>query len=241
MNEDERQKSTSSFLVVHTKPLPPSLSCWKMRGSPFLKNKVKPYRATFDFECMFNSKTSLYNAKKLTWKAKHIPLSVSVCSNIPNYDQPQCLVSEGVPTTLVTKMVDYLIKISKESHRLMKEEFHPIFEAIDKKLEKAEEISRSQVETNEGAEMIEEDEGEDLMDTDNKEEDIELETEEDRAFLDDEEVEEEGPSFYRAIEQELTEQGADDYDDKQPKMVSPEPEKIKQTPLSRLRDRLETT
>ena len=34
------------------------------------------------------------------------------------------------------------------------------------------------------------------MDTDDEDEDIESETEEDRAFLDDEEIEEQGASFY---------------------------------------------
>lgn len=45
--------------------------------------KYFPYRATFDFEYMFNAKTGLDDTEKLLWKAKHIPLSVSVCSNVP--------------------------------------------------------------------------------------------------------------------------------------------------------------
>ena len=40
------------------------------------------------------------------------------------------------------------------------------------------------------------------MDTDDEDEDIESETEEDRAFLDDEEIEEQGVSFYRALDRE---------------------------------------
>ena len=52
--------------------------------------KYFPYRATFDFECMFNRQTGLNNTEKLTWNAKHIPLSVSVCSNVPDYDHPKC-------------------------------------------------------------------------------------------------------------------------------------------------------
>ncbi|KAL9979130.1 hypothetical protein ACROYT_G016744 [Oculina patagonica] len=73
-----------------------------------------------------------------------------------------------------------------------------------------------------------EDKGEDLMDTDGEEDNIELEMEEDRAFIEDEEIEEDGPSFYRALEGNRAEQS----DGNQPSMLAAsEPEKIKQTPL----------
>lgn len=42
-----------------------------------------PYRETFDFKGMFNRKAGLTNTKKLSWEAKHVPLSVSVCCNVP--------------------------------------------------------------------------------------------------------------------------------------------------------------
>ena len=54
--------------------------------------KFFAYRATFDFECMFTPETDLNDTEKLTCDAKHIPLSASVCSNVPDYDQPKCLV-----------------------------------------------------------------------------------------------------------------------------------------------------
>ena len=41
--------------------------------------KYFPYRATFDFECMFSSNTGLNDTEKLAWDAKHIPLSVTIC------------------------------------------------------------------------------------------------------------------------------------------------------------------
>ncbi len=146
--------------------------------------KFFPYRATFDFECMFNSQTGLDDTEKLTWRAKHIPLSVSVCSNVPFYSQPKCFVSNGDSKHLIKDMVEYLVDISKESYRLMKAEFQSIYEAIDHKLGKEKESSQTQSEAN-VEENGEEDEGEDLMDTDGEEDDIESETEEDRAFIDD--------------------------------------------------------
>ncbi|KAJ7361945.1 hypothetical protein OS493_014592 [Desmophyllum pertusum] len=94
--------------------------------------KYFPYRDTFDFECMFSSTTGLNDTEKLTWDAKHIPLSVSVCSNVPEYDQPKCFVSDGDSKQLVKEMVDYLVKISQES--FMKKEFLFLFGAIYEKL-----------------------------------------------------------------------------------------------------------
>ena len=50
-----------------------------------------PYRATFDFECYFDQEKAqeLKNTEKLTWQSAHVPLSVSVCSNVPGYEEPQ--------------------------------------------------------------------------------------------------------------------------------------------------------
>ena len=52
-----------------------------------------PYRATFDFECYFDKEKDeeLNNNERPTcnWQLAHVPLSVSVCSNVPEYQEPQ--------------------------------------------------------------------------------------------------------------------------------------------------------
>ena len=45
-----------------------------------------PYRATFDFECYFSDKRLPTNTDHVEWIARHVPLSVSVASNIPGYE-----------------------------------------------------------------------------------------------------------------------------------------------------------
>ena len=132
--------------------------------------KIFPYRATFDFKCMFTAEMELNNTEKLTWNSKHIPLSVSVCSNIPDYDQPKCFVSDGDSKQLVKEMLDYLVKISEESCHLMKQEFNFLFEAIDQKLQdlqqKSESCEPSRDKTVEDSTQEDSnDEAEDLMDT----------------------------------------------------------------------------
>ncbi|KAL9973270.1 hypothetical protein ACROYT_G019700 [Oculina patagonica] len=207
--------------------------------------KYFPYRATFDFECMFSSTTTgLNDTDKLAWDAKHIPLSVSICSNVPGYDQPKCFVTEGDAKQLVKKMVDYLVEISNESYRLVRETFSSVFEAIEKKLEDLQQTSEpsgQQYCGNSVQEQDSDDEGEDLMDTDDEEEDIESETEEDRAFIDNEVEEEEGLSFYRAFDRERENKDHQDhlFVEKTPEKNDPEPMKKKEHPLKKLKYRLE--
>ena len=155
-----------------------------------------PYRATFDFESMFDRNNCPNDTAKLHWEAKHVPLSVSVCSNVRGYDQPKCFVSNADPRQLVQDMVKYLVEISKESYRLLKQDFATLSEEIDERLG-----PDDQSEQNNSEEEDSDDEGEDLMNTDDeKEEEIESETEEDRAFLNDEELD------YRAFNMERPDQ-----------------------------------
>ena len=201
--------------------------------------KFFPYRATFDFECMFTPETDLNDTEKLTWNAKHVPLSVSVCSNVPDYDQPKCFVSDGDSKQLVKEMVEYLVKISEQSYDLLRKEFNFLFEAIDQKLQDLQKKSEScePSRDNKLEDSTQDDEGEDLMDTDDEKEEIESETEEDRAFIDDD-VEEQGASFYRALDREHEDQSENDHECEyhRPEDNSPEPKEKKVHPLKKLRD-----
>ena len=50
-----------------------------------------PYRATFDFECCFDKSNLPPDSNTLQWVARHIPLSVSVASNVPGYEPALCM------------------------------------------------------------------------------------------------------------------------------------------------------
>ena len=78
------------------------------------------------------------------------------------------------------------------------------------------------------------------MDTDDEEEEIESETEEDRAFIDDD-VEEQGASFYRALDRQHEDQSENDHECEyhRPEDNSPEPKEKKVHPLKKLRDRFQ--
>ena len=75
-----------------------------------------PYRATFDFECYFDRDNVPANSDKLQWSARHVPLSVSVASNVPGYEPAQCYVTDGDSDKLVADMMDHLTAISDAAY-----------------------------------------------------------------------------------------------------------------------------
>ena len=80
-----------------------------------------PYRATFDFECYFDKEKAeeLKSTEKLNWQSAHVPLSVSVCSNVPDYQEPKCFVSNGDPKEFIEEFIQYLVSISTKSSSLL--------------------------------------------------------------------------------------------------------------------------
>ena len=126
------------------------------------------------------------DTEKLTWNAKHVPLSVSVCSNVLDYDQPKCFVSDGDSKQLVKEMLEHLVKISEQSYDLLRKEFNFLFEAIDQKLQdlqqKSESCEPSRDKTVENSTQEDSNDKGDLMNTDDKEEEIKSETKEDRVY-----------------------------------------------------------
>ena len=162
-----------------------------------------PYRTTFDFECYFDQKKAqeLKNTEKLTWQSAHVPLSVSVCSNVPGYEEPKCFVSEGDSDPLLEEFVQYLTKISTKSSSLLRQRYAEVFEALkqesvpsrggtedDQLAQILVDIQEGNIESGEDKNCEEESEddsrGIDLMASDDEEE-TEAENEEDCAFIDD--------------------------------------------------------
>ena len=101
--------------------------------------KYFPYRATFDFECYFKRETEHpRNTAKLTWEAEHVPLSVSVCSNVPGYDQLKCFVSSDSTSEMIQQFVEYFVQISQESYVLLLYRFSNVFDQINERISNSE-------------------------------------------------------------------------------------------------------
>ena len=75
-----------------------------------------PYRATFDFECYFSDERLPVNSDTLQWSARHVPLSVSVASNVPGYEPALCFVTDGDADKLVGCMITRLNTISDAAY-----------------------------------------------------------------------------------------------------------------------------
>ena len=71
-----------------------------------------PYRATFDFECFFTGDNLPADTDHVQWVARHVPLSVSVASNVPGYEPALCFVTDGNADKLVGCMMTRLNTIS---------------------------------------------------------------------------------------------------------------------------------
>ena len=71
-----------------------------------------PYRGTFDFECFFDRHNLPADTKTLQWSARHVPLSVSVASNVPGHEDAQCYITNGDSNKLVADMMVHLTAIS---------------------------------------------------------------------------------------------------------------------------------
>ena len=65
-----------------------------------------PYRATFDFECLFDADNLHADSDRVQWIARHVPLSVSLASNVPGHETPHCYVTDGDSDKLVGSMID---------------------------------------------------------------------------------------------------------------------------------------
>ena len=159
----------------------------------------------------------------MNWESAHVPLSVSVCSNVPGFEDPKCFVSNGDPNVFITEFMQCLVSISTKSASIVREQFAPVFEALKQVPSRddstEDRLAQILVDIQEGSQQAESEEGEDndeeseddnerdidLMASDNEEdeEEIEPEKEEDRAFLDDETQEQEDVSFYRRFHVEL--------------------------------------
>ena len=75
-----------------------------------------PYRATFDFECYFTGDNLPADTDHVQWSARHVPLSVSVASNVPGYEPALCFVTDGDADKLVKAMMVHLITLSDAAY-----------------------------------------------------------------------------------------------------------------------------
>lgn len=75
-------------------------------------------------------------SNKLKYMNYHQPVSCTILSNVPNYDQSTYFEDEN-PDSLTHRFINYLKEISDQQYLLLIQRYRPIFEQIDEKIEKA--------------------------------------------------------------------------------------------------------
>ena len=94
-----------------------------------------PYRATFDFECYFDRDNVPANSDRVQWIARHVPLSVSLASNVPGYETPRCYVTEGDSDKLVADMMAGLVATSDAAYDLLKPSYGSVLNELEARKE----------------------------------------------------------------------------------------------------------
>ena len=124
------------------------------------------YRATFDFECFFDGENLPADSDRVQWIARHIPLSVSLASNVPGHETPQCYVTDGESDKLVGSRMSDLSAISDAAFDMLMSSYDNVLNELvvrkdawdeaerkvpredDSKLEDEEEVEMEESNTN---------------------------------------------------------------------------------------------
>ena len=110
-------------------------------------NNYYPWFIVYDFEAIQVPVESSDDAK-LEYQRKHIPVSVSVCSNVEEFTEPKCFVHND-PDRLVKDMLFYMTEIRDAAHQLAQERWGDIFDNMKFELECLKRKQREDKSTNE--------------------------------------------------------------------------------------------
>ena len=91
-----------------------------------------PYFLVWDMEAMLRKTLddNQTSTKQLQWISKHIPVSVSIASNIPQHEEAVCIV-EVSPNLLVSKMMNKIQEISRYCYQIMKERYDYVYHELE--------------------------------------------------------------------------------------------------------------
>ena len=99
------------------------------------------YRATFDFECYFSDERLPSDSDKLQWSARHVPLSVSVASNVPGHEDAQCYVTNGDSDKLVEDMMEHVITLSDAPYNSLLPSYKDVLDKLKEQASMLDEVT----------------------------------------------------------------------------------------------------
>ncbi|KAK7093429.1 hypothetical protein V1264_007188 [Littorina saxatilis] len=91
-----------------------------------------PFFLTYDFESYF-SPLEGETTQSTNKTAEHVPMSVSVASNVPGFEAPKCFISNGNTQELIDDMMMYMSAVSDESYSLLQQQFEDVFRQLSER------------------------------------------------------------------------------------------------------------
>ena len=95
--------------------------------------RTYPWFAVFDFESML-VKLQGDATEKLEWTRQHVPISVSVCSNVPGYTEQACFVQSDMDSML-ERMLEASTQIQRVRSALAQQKWGKYLEVLNNRLE----------------------------------------------------------------------------------------------------------
>ncbi|KAJ8317503.1 hypothetical protein KUTeg_005407, partial [Tegillarca granosa] len=86
-----------------------------------LEERTFPWFICFDFESILEN-VELQQSPNLQWKRKHVPISVSICSNVPEHTEPLWVINSN-QDYLVKTMVDKMFEITSKVKTLAEDKW----------------------------------------------------------------------------------------------------------------------
>ena len=80
------------------------------------ENRLYPWFIVYDFEAILSPVTEDQPTPHLKWMRKHKPISVSVASNVPGFEEAKCFVNAD-PKELIESMMTYMGSIADSACR----------------------------------------------------------------------------------------------------------------------------
>ena len=99
------------------------------------EKRFYPYLLCWDIECFFSKEHLPQTANgKLEYQARHNLASVSVTSNVPDFDEPFTVISEGDEQKLMETTMQRMVDCSKRASSLLIKEYYPYLKRIDEEI-----------------------------------------------------------------------------------------------------------
>ena len=98
------------------------------------KDRVFPWYICYDFEALLE-RLQDQQTDMLQWTHRHVPISVSLCSNVEGHSEPICIV-EASQDRLVESMVACMNEIATRVYELAEDKWGWVLEAINEAIKK---------------------------------------------------------------------------------------------------------